>query len=186
MCVGLLFVGVFGSSKKTVYQARTYRYDSSSSRDFGHARGQKLASATRTPSPTTTPMTTRRTVPKPPKPPPTHRRHDVGHPVPGAWVDEEFSPEASPPPSYQEARRRPVPQFHPTRYITPTAVAQEQKRASKQPALEDKQPMAIQNREASYRQPAPGYRQPKVSKRHVRSGSDFLTVQHPSPQDVFG
>ncbi|OWO97988.1 hypothetical protein B2J93_8213 [Marssonina coronariae] len=147
MCVGLLFVGVFGSSKKTVYQARTYRYDSSSSRDFGH---------------------------------------DVGHPVPGAWVDEEFSPEASPPPSYQEARRRPVPQFHPTRYITPTAVAQEQKRASKQPALEDKQPMAIQNREASYRQPAPGYRQPKVSKRHVRSGSDFLTVQHPSPQDVFG
>jgi len=155
-----LRVDIFGSGlkrhKKPVYESRTYRYSSNSTRNFHHGKQRSSTLSTTAPPPTRIPETK--------KSMDNDRQYDS---IPGAWVDDEYlSSSISSAPSYRQAQRDPVPSYNTIR--DPVEKKSHTPRGHNTVYIK---PMTISN-------------EPMGTRRHLRSGSDVLIVHHPTPQDL--
>ncbi|EKD14393.1 hypothetical protein MBM_07623 [Drepanopeziza brunnea f. sp. 'multigermtubi' MB_m1] len=162
-------------AQKPIYQARTYHYNSASTRNFGHARNH-YPQIPKSPSSTVTQL---KAAPELTKGAQYQYETDFNL-MPGSWVDDEDDANnnsnkeytndryttATPSPPYREAKRRPLPHYQNINYQTAKSAPAAKNIKYKQLNSEPKNTMIV--------------------KRHVRSASDMFTVHHPSPQDVYG
>ncbi|KAL2062113.1 hypothetical protein VTL71DRAFT_6379 [Oculimacula yallundae] len=172
--------GINRNKNKPTYEARTYRYNSSSSRDFGHAQQRRgstssviTTSSTSTTSTATSSRTTSSRVSVAPK---TIRfvaqrvQEDFDEQsIPGSWPEEEESTEEyeyESPPAYKQVQYAPEPSYNKIRYPVhkPTPL--------------------VRGRNTIYVKPMTISNEPMGTRRHLRSGSDVLIVHHPTPRDL--